>query len=118
MRARINRKLYEIYGMDIESHNDLESIAKRETSMWLGCFIKEESNMDDEASYFYTMDECLERGETLRDKIIPEDQYTGDDDSYVVTSTQEEIKLNINRKSLLRVSKLIDNQISAIYKMF
>ncbi len=65
MRARINRKLYEIYGMDIESHNDLESIAKRETSMWLGCFINEESKEDDENSYFYTMDEFLSRCEEI-----------------------------------------------------
>ena len=63
MRARINRKLYELYGMDIESHNDEESISKRETSMWLGCFINENSKEDDEESYFYTMEEFLQRCE-------------------------------------------------------
>ena len=63
MRARINRKLYELYGMDIESHNDEESISKRETSMWLGCFINENSKMEDEDSYFYTMEEFLQRCE-------------------------------------------------------
>lgn len=63
MRARINRKLYELYGMDIESHNDEESISKRETSMWLGCFINENSKEDDENSYFYTMEEFLQRCE-------------------------------------------------------
>ena len=63
MRARINRKLYEIYGMDIESHNDEESIAKRETSMWLGCFINELSKEEDEDSYFYTMEEFLQKCE-------------------------------------------------------
>ena len=68
MRARINRKLYELYGMDIESHNDEESIAKRETSMWLGCFINENSKEDDEDSYFYTMDEFLQRCELLTSK--------------------------------------------------
>lgn len=68
MRARINRKLYELYAMDIESHNDEESIAKRETSMWLGCFINENSKEDDENSYFYTMDEFLERCEKLVSK--------------------------------------------------
>lgn len=68
MRARINRKLYEIYGMDIESHNDLESIAKRETSMWLGCFINEDSKEDDDRSYFYTMDEFLQRCEEITSK--------------------------------------------------
>ena len=54
--------------MDIESHNDEESIAKRETSMWLGCFINEDSKEDDENSYFYTMDEFLERCENLVSK--------------------------------------------------
>ena len=68
MRTRINRKLYDLYGMDIESHNDEESIAKRETSMWLGCFINEDSKEDDENSYFYTMDEFLERCENLTSK--------------------------------------------------
>lgn len=65
MRARINRKLYEIYAMDIESHNDSESIEKRETSMWLGCFINEDSKEDDENSYFYTMDDFISRCETI-----------------------------------------------------
>lgn len=51
--------------MDIESHNDEESIEKRETSMWLGCFINENSKEDDENSYFYTMDEFLDRCEKL-----------------------------------------------------
>lgn len=68
MRERINRKLYELYGMDIESHNDAESIAKKETSMWLGCFINEQSTEDDENSYFYSMDEFLERCDKLTSK--------------------------------------------------
>ena len=68
MRARIHRKLYELYGMDIESHNDLESIAKRETSMWLGCFINEDSKEEDEESYFYSMSEFLDRCELLCSK--------------------------------------------------
>ena len=68
MRTRINRKLYEIYAMDIESHNDEESIAKRETSMWLGCFINENSKQEDEESYFYHMEEFLSRCEELTSK--------------------------------------------------
>ena len=68
MKARIHRKLYELYGMDIESHNDEESIAKRETSMWLGCFIDDKSKQEDEESYFYTMDEFLQRCENLTSK--------------------------------------------------
>lgn len=65
MRVRINRKLYNVYGMDVESHNDEETIAKRETSIWLGCFINEDSQMEDENSYFYTIDEFLDKCETL-----------------------------------------------------
>ena len=65
MRVRINRKLYEIYAMDIESHNDEESIAKQETSMWLGCFINELSKVDEEESYFYTIQEFLQRCEAI-----------------------------------------------------
>lgn len=65
MRVRINRRLYDLYGMDVESHNDEESIAKRETSIWLGCFINEFSTEDDESSYFYSIDEFLDRCEQL-----------------------------------------------------
>ena len=61
MRVRINRKQFNIYAMDIETHNDLESITKRETSMWLGCFIDETSKVEDESSYFYTIEEFLNR---------------------------------------------------------
>lgn len=68
MRARIHRKLYELYAMDIESHNDPESIRKRETSMWLGCFINEESRQEDESSYFYDMKEFVSRCESLCSK--------------------------------------------------
>ena len=68
MRARINRKLYELYGMDVESHNDEESIAKKETSIWLGCFIDEYSKEDDESSYFYDIDTFLSRCEEKTSK--------------------------------------------------
>ena len=47
--------------MDIETHNDDESIEKGETSMWLGTYIDESSKVEDETSYFYTMDEFLDR---------------------------------------------------------
>jgi len=61
MIRRIGRKQYDIYAMDIESHNDEESIEKKETSMWLGCFINEHSKVYEDESYFYTMDEFLQR---------------------------------------------------------
>lgn len=68
MKTRIGRKLYTLYGMDVESHNDEESIAKRETSIWLGCFIDENSKMEDEESYFYTIDDFLQRCEAKTTK--------------------------------------------------
>lgn len=68
MITRIGRRKYQIYAMDIESHNDEESIEKKETSMWLGCFIDENSKVEDESSYFYTMDEFIDRCEELTSK--------------------------------------------------
>lgn len=61
MIHRINRKLFNIFALDIETHNDEESIAKNETSMWLGCFINEENKATDESSYFYSWKELLAR---------------------------------------------------------
>ena len=65
MNYRLGRTLFDIYAMDIETHNDPESIMKRETSMWLGSFINEESKVEDEDSYFYTMGEFIDRLESL-----------------------------------------------------
>ena len=61
MIHRISRKNYKIFGFDLESHNDSESIAKKETSMWLGCFIDENSKIDDPNSYIYSIEELLQR---------------------------------------------------------
>ena len=61
MIHRIGRKKYKCFAFDLESHNDSESIAKRTTSMWLGCFIDETSKIDDPKSYVYSMDEFLDR---------------------------------------------------------
>lgn len=65
MIHRLGRKQFDIYAMDIESHNDEESIEKKETSMWLGCFINEESKVYEDTSYFYDMDEFLDRLQEL-----------------------------------------------------
>ena len=67
MRQRIKRKQYEIYAFDIESHNDEESIAKHETSMWLGCMINENDTMNDDV-FFYSMDDFIDRLEYLSHK--------------------------------------------------
>ena len=65
IESRINRKKYSVYAMDVESHNDEESIAKQETSIWLGCFINDESKREDKSSYFYSIDEFIDRLEEL-----------------------------------------------------
>ena len=65
MQERIKRRNFKIYALDIESHNDNESIALKTTSMWLGSFIDETSEENDPNSYFYSMEELIERLDTL-----------------------------------------------------
>lgn len=65
MIHRLGRRKYKIYAFDIESHNDEETIAKGETSMWLGCLIDENSKIDDESSYLYDMDTFINRLDEL-----------------------------------------------------
>ena len=74
MIHRISRKKYQIFSFDIESHNDEESIAKRETSMWLGCFIDENSKEDDESIYFYNMNDFLDRLEEITSRTRKKSQ--------------------------------------------
>ena len=59
MEVRISKKKYQIYAMDIETHNDKISIAKQETSMWIGTFINEYSKVNEGSSYFYSMEEFI-----------------------------------------------------------
>lgn len=63
MIQRLGRRKYKVYGMDIESHNDPESIEKGETSCWLGCFLDENSTLEDSRSFFYSIGEFLDRVE-------------------------------------------------------
>lgn len=65
MEVRINRKKYRVFAFDIETHNDEESIKNKVTSMWLGTLIDENSKIDDESSYFYNMDQVIEKLEEL-----------------------------------------------------
>ena len=62
---RIGKKKFKIMAFDLESHNDEESIAKNETSMWLGCLLDDESKMEDESSYLYNMEDFLLKLEEL-----------------------------------------------------
>ena len=68
MIHNIGRRKYKVFAMDVESHNDEESIAKNETSIWLGCMIDETSQKDDPKSYFYTIQEFLDR---LQEETAP-----------------------------------------------
>lgn len=61
MLQRIKRRPYRVFAYDVESHNDEESIAKKETSIWLSCFIDEESKVTDEDIYFYDIKTWLNR---------------------------------------------------------
>ena len=65
MEAYIGRKKFSIYAYDLESHNDEESIAKQETSIWLSCFINEKSKISDEDSYLYTIEDFIQKLEYL-----------------------------------------------------
>ena len=65
MIRRIGRKRFSIYAFDVESHNDDESIAKNETSVWLYSFINEKSAIDDEKSYGYNLDDWIKTLEDL-----------------------------------------------------
>ena len=72
MIHRIGKKKFRIFGFDLESHNDEESIAKKETSMWLGCFIDETNKVDEERSYVYDMTSFLDR---LREEVNPQRKH-------------------------------------------
>lgn len=58
MVIRSGRKKYSVWAFDVESHNDEESIAKRETSIWLASFINEDSKLEDDP-FFYTIEDWL-----------------------------------------------------------
>ena len=61
MIRRIGRRKYRIYGYDVESHNDEESIRKNETSIWLSVFMDETGVSSDESIYFYTIESWLDK---------------------------------------------------------
>lgn len=65
MFRRMGRKLFNIFAFDLESHNDSESLAKKETSMWLGCLLNEDSKIDDEDSYLYSIKEFADKLDKL-----------------------------------------------------
>lgn len=67
MIQRIFKKKHEIYALDFETHNCKTSIKNKTTSIWLGCLIGENDTIKDNV-FFYTIEEMLERLETLTNK--------------------------------------------------
>ena len=65
MFRRINRKKYRVFATDFETHNDEESIAKQETSIWLACLIDETSTLEDDSIFSYSMEEYVDKLEAL-----------------------------------------------------
>ena len=65
MEVHIKRKKYQVFAYDVESHNDAETIAKQETSIWLSCFINEDSKANEESSYFYDIPSFLDHLEEM-----------------------------------------------------
>ena len=65
MFRRINRKKFRVFATDFETHNDEESIAKQETSIWLACLIDESSTLDDPSIFSYSMEEYVDKLEAL-----------------------------------------------------
>ena len=65
MEIKIGHRPFSVYAFDIETHNDDESVAKGETSTWLGYLIDEDSEPLDPRSYFYDLDEFLNRLELM-----------------------------------------------------
>lgn len=65
MEHRISRRKYRVFATDFETHNDEESIAKKETSIWLACLLDETSKIDDENVFFYDMDSYIDYIESL-----------------------------------------------------
>ena len=65
MYRRINRKKYRVFATDFETHNDEESIAKQETSIWLACLIDENSQLEDDSIFSYSMKDYIDKLEEL-----------------------------------------------------
>ena len=70
MIRRIGKRKYNIYSFDIESHNDDESIKLQQTSAWLLCFIDENSKIEDESNYFYSMIDFLNHLKDISSKKV------------------------------------------------
>lgn len=52
MQVRIKRKLWNVFGYDVENHNDEESIKANTTSVWLSCFMTYGDTVKDDIFYY------------------------------------------------------------------
>lgn len=53
MEIRIKKKKWQVFGYDVENHNDEESIAKNETSVWLSVFAQYGDTPEKKDIFFY-----------------------------------------------------------------
>lgn len=65
MIHRIGRRKYKIGAMDFETHNDEESIAKQETSVWLAVLIMDENATKESQVYYYNIKDFIDALEKL-----------------------------------------------------
>lgn len=61
----------------------------------------------------------IENGERFKNRIVPDETFDGEDTSvYVVTSTKGELKIQIDKKSFMKVAKLSEKIMSSVLDMF
>ena len=68
MVVTIYGKNWDVYALDFETHNDEESIANNTSGVWLGTLINEDSKIDEEDSYIYSVRDMLSRLRVLTSK--------------------------------------------------
>ena len=61
MITRVGKKKYRVFGLDIETHNDNESILENTSAMWLGALFDETAKEGDEGIYFDSIDKMIDR---------------------------------------------------------
>lgn len=61
----------------------------------------------------------IENGERFKNRIVPDETYDGEDTSvYVVTSTEGEIKIQVDKKAILKAAKLSEKILKSLVDMF
>lgn len=67
MISKIGRKRFRVFGFDVESHNDKDSIKNHETSVWLACLAESENKITDDNIFFYDLRSLLSYLEKISD---------------------------------------------------